>query len=130
MARIMVVEDEPLVLSNLVELLGLHGFETMSASDGQIALDQLLQVANTREALPHLIVSDLMMPNLDGYGLLGEVKKDQRLKKIPLVVLSAKSDSSDLNKAFELGASDYVVKPFEMDQLLHVIAKHLDAKCC
>lgn len=127
MARIMIVEDEPLVLSNLIDLLGLHGFDTESASDGQFALEKLLDFADTGKPLPDLIVSDLMMPRRDGYDLLSVIKQDKRLNQIPFVILSARSDSGDFSKAYDLGASDYVIKPFEMDQLLKVINKHLDA---
>jgi DNA-binding response OmpR family regulator len=72
-----------------------------------------------------MIVSDLMMPNMDGFDLLRAVRGDAHFKKLPFVLLSARSDASDLQQAFSLGANDYLIKPFEVEQLMDVIRYHL-----
>lgn len=120
MFKVMVVEDEPVVLSNIGEILGMMGFDCVLAFDGIKALKTLELCLQNGEELPGLIVSDLMMPNMDGFGLLKEVKSDDRLRSIPFVILSAQSDSSDLKQAFVLGAEDYLVKPFDVEDLLNL----------
>jgi DNA-binding response OmpR family regulator len=125
MPRVMIVEDDLTILSNLSQLLQLSGLDVMEAHDGQEALRLLLECRVHDTALPRMIVSDLMMPNMDGFDLLRAVRGDSHFKKLPFVLLSARSDASDLQQAFALGANDYLIKPFEVDQLMEVIRYHL-----
>ena len=122
MPRVMIVEDDLTILSNLSQLLQLSGLDVIEAHDGRMALD-LLSVAldSDQGSLPRMIVSDLMMPKMDGFELLNAVRATPGLNALPFVLLSARSDASDLQRAFFLGASDYLVKPFEVDQLIDVI---------
>jgi DNA-binding response OmpR family regulator len=125
MPRVMIVEDDLTILSNLSQLLQLSGLDVVEAHDGQEALRLLLDCRVHDAALPRMIVSDLMMPNMDGFDLLRAVRGDSYFKTLPFVLLSARSDASDLQQAFALGANDYLVKPFEVEQLMDVIRYHL-----
>lgn len=125
MPRVMIVEDDLTILENLSQLLQLNGLSVAQAHDGQMALDYLRHPQNQGVAAPQMIVSDLMMPKMDGFELLRAVRDDSALKHLPFVLLSARSDSSDLQQAFLLGANDYLIKPFEVEQLIDVIRHHL-----
>lgn len=121
----MIVEDDLTILSNLSQLLQLSGLDVMEAHDGQEALRLLLECRIHNAPLPRMIVSDLMMPNMDGFDLLRAVRADRYFKTLPFVLLSARSDASDLQQAFALGANDYLIKPFEVEQLMDVIRYHM-----
>ena len=125
MPRVMIVEDDLTILENLSQLLRLNGLNVTEAHDGQMALECLKHPDNQGVAAPLMIVSDLMMPRMDGFELLRAVRSDPALKHLPFVLLSARSDSSDLQQAFMLGANDYLIKPFEVEQLMDVIGIHL-----
>lgn len=125
MPRVMIVEDDLTILSNLSQLLQLSGLDVMEAHDGREALRLLQECREQDVALPRMIVSDLMMPNMDGFDLLRAVRGDAQFKVLPFVLLSARSDASDLQQAFALGANDYLVKPFEVEQLMELIGYHL-----
>lgn len=129
MARVMIVEDDLTILDNLAHLLVISGLEVIKAHDGQEAWRQLLECYQQGQGGPSVIISDLMMPNMDGFELLGLVRAHEALKHLPFVLLSARSDSSDLHHAFLLGATDYLVKPFEMEQLLQVISRFSAQQC-
>lgn len=125
MPRVMIVEDDLTILSNLSQILQLSGLDVIEAHDGQVALTILQQRKADGSGLPKMIVSDLMMPNMDGFDLLRAVKDEPDFEAIPFVLLSARSDAADLHEAFTLGASDYLVKPFEVEQLMDVIRHFL-----
>lgn len=125
MPRVMIVEDDLTILSNLSQLLQLSGLDVIEAHDGRMALDLLEQSLQNQGALPRMIVSDLMMPKMDGFELLHAVRNTAELHAMPFVLLSARSDASDLQRAFSLGASDYLIKPFDVDQLMDVIRYQL-----
>lgn len=125
MHRIIVVEDEPIVLSNIGDILQMSGLEPVLAYDGARAKELLTKIHSSGEPLPSLILSDLMMPNLDGYGLLEFVRQTPAFEHLPFVILSAKSDAADLKRAFLMGVTDYLVKPFEIDDLLSIVSKNL-----
>ena len=125
MPRVMIVEDDPTILSNLSQLLQLSGVDVTEACDGAVALAALQSIQSKGGFLPCLIVSDLMMPKMDGFELLRAVRGDEVFKSIPFVLLSARSEASDLQEAFALGANDYLVKPFEVEQLMDVIRHHI-----
>lgn len=125
MPRIMIVEDDLTILSNLSQLLQLSGLDVTEACDGAMALACLQDSHSQGHGMPCLIVSDLMMPKMDGFELLRAVRDDAVFKSIPFVLLSARSEASDLQQAFVLGANDYLVKPFEVEHLMDVIRYHI-----
>lgn len=125
MPRIMIVEDDETILSNLSQILQLSGLDVIEAQDGMMAFDLLLEAHEKGSGIPQMVVSDLVMPNMDGFDLLRSVRRDPFYKNLPFVLLSARSDASDLQQAFALGASDYLIKPFEVEQLFDVVRHHL-----
>lgn len=120
MTRILVVEDDEASRENLLFLLEAEGFETCGAADGRAGVEQ------AREHLPDLIVCDIAMPELDGYGVLAELRGDPVTASIPFIFLTAKTDRSDMRQGMELGADDYLTKPFRRDDVLKAISTRLD----
>ena len=118
-AKILLCEDDPNLGSVLKNYLELNDYNVTLERDGRLGL-----AAFQREQFD-LCLLDVMMPNMDGFELLRAVRDDSVLKHLPFVLLSARSDSSDLQQAFMLGANDYLVKPFEVEQLMDVIRHHL-----
>ncbi len=115
MKKILVIEDNLEIRENLVEILGLSGYQTKEAVDG------IDGVRIAKEFLPDLIICDIMMPRLDGYGVLKILDKTPVLNQTPFIFLTAKADKEDLRKGMVLGADDYITKPFDDVQLLEVI---------
>lgn len=121
-ARIMVVEDDPNLLEGIRAILELDKrYTVVTAQDGVQALHYL----RTSPVLPDLIVSDIMMPHMDGIEFLTEVRKEQRWVSIPFIFLTAKSDKSDQQRGKMLGVDDYLVKPFDTEDLLIAIESRL-----
>jgi len=118
--KILVIEDQDLIRINILELLDAEGYEVMGAENGRVGV----QLA--REFLPEVIVSDIVMPELDGYGVLRDLRQDPTTATIPFIFLTAKADKSDLRQGMNLGADDYLIKPFTQQELLEAIAARLD----
>ncbi|HEX4917593.1 MAG TPA: response regulator [Limnobacter sp.] len=125
MPRVMIVEDDRTILDNMAQLLSLSGLHVLEAHDGLMAANMLQELKDSPDRQPRLIISDLMMPNMDGYQLLRSIRKDPLYEALPFVLLSARSDASDIQQAFALGANDYLVKPFEVEQLMDLVRYHL-----
>ena len=117
--KILVVEDEAAVLENIIELLVAEGYLVTGARDGEEAF---LHVQSER---PGLILCDVRMPRLNGLGLLARISQDASLASIPFIFLSALKERSDLRTAMELGADDYISKPFSRKELLGAIQRRL-----
>jgi len=120
--KILVVDDEPDILKVVRFRLKATGYDVITAENGQKALDLM------EKQKPDLIFVDLRMPVLDGYGLCRRLKADDELKNIPIVLLSASSGGTIAEKAEELKADDYLVKPFEPEELLEKVKKFLGEK--
>jgi len=120
--KILVAEDEPTIRNNLVALLRMEGFDVVDASNGKTAL------ALAREHLPGLILSDVTMPELDGYGLLEQLRTDPLTANIPLIFLSGRTDRADLRRGMNLGADDYLSKPFSHDEVLEAVSARIKRK--
>lgn len=120
MAKILVIDDNNEVRENLEELLGLYGYETLGADDGKLG------VKLAKEEQPDLIVCDIMMPGLDGYGVLNILGQQPETSVIPFIFLTAKSESSDMRKGMNMGADDYITKPFEETVLLEAVKTRLE----
>jgi DNA-binding response OmpR family regulator len=110
--KILIVDDEPHIV-NLVRLtLSGEKYEVFSAYSGMEAL------ALAKQIRPDLIILDLMMPNMDGYQVCEELRKDSRTMNTPIMILSAKSQLVDKFKSINVGADDYMVKPFDPEELV------------
>ncbi|SKB13652.1 Sensor protein [Planktothrix sp. PCC 11201] len=122
MTRILVIENEQLIRDSILELLEIEEFETLSAENGKIGL-QVAQKFN-----PDLILCDVVMPEMDGHGVLEALRKAPETKIVPFIFLTSKADKLDLRKGMELGADDYLIKPFTPKELLKAIATQLEKK--
>ncbi|MCB0660796.1 MAG: response regulator [Saprospiraceae bacterium] len=118
-SKILVIEDNNDVRDNLTELLELSGYEVESAENGKIG------VQKAREFNPDLILCDIMMPELDGYGVLRILSTTPDTAHIPFIFLTAKSEKDDFRKGMGLGADDYITKPYDDVQLLDTITIRL-----
>ena len=119
MKKILVIEDTLEVRENLCEILELDGFESIAAANGK----EGVQLAISEQ--PDLIICDIMMPELDGFGVLSILSKNKNTTHIPFIFLTAKSDVRDLRKGMGLGADDYITKPFEDADLFEAIEVRL-----
>ena len=117
--KILLIEDDTILRENTAELLELSDYEVRTASNG------IHGVKLAKEYLPDTIVCDIMMPELDGYGVLEALSKDIRTKAIPFIFLSAKTERRDVRKGMEMGADDYLTKPFEEAELIGAIESRL-----
>ena len=119
MKRILLVEDDTILRENTAELLELANYEVIAAPNGKIGVEKAL--ANT----PDIIVCDVMMPEWDGYGVLQALSKEPTAKYIPFIFLSAKTERQDIRKGMDLGADDYITKPFEEEELTNALESRI-----
>ncbi len=117
--KIVLIEDNKAVRENIGEILELANYEVHAASNGKKGVD-LVQKEN-----PDLIICDIMMPELDGYGVLHLLNKSPKTSSIPFIFLTAKADRTDFRKGMEMGADDYITKPFDDIELLNAVETRL-----
>lgn len=117
---VLLVEDEEHIRLVVEYNLKREGFEVYSAEDGQAALEI------ARKIIPDIILLDWMLPGMNGLEVLTELKHDERTKHIPVFMLTAKGMASDVTRALEMGADDYITKPFNPRQLGETIKKKLE----
>lgn len=113
--KILVIEDNTDVRENIEEILELANYEVFTANDGKSG------IKTAKDVKPDLILCDIMMPNIDGYGVLNILSHDPATSHVPFIFLTAKTESSDIRKGMNLGADDYITKPFEESDLLNAI---------
>jgi CheY-like chemotaxis protein len=121
--RVMVVEDEPENRLFIGLLLRTEGYDVVEAEDGPAAFEVL-----QRGPLPQLILLDVMMPGLNGWQVFEKLRQDSRWADIPVVMLTALAQRTDVERAVRLGVDGYLTKPFEPADLLHTIEEALDKK--
>ena len=119
MKTLLLIEDHVEMRENIAEILELAGYEVITAENGKVGVVKAL------EHRPDLIVCDIMMPELDGYGVLRVLSRNPGVAGIPFIFLTAKAERSDWRKGMQLGADDYLTKPFEDSELLEVIELRL-----
>ena len=119
MKKILIIEDNIEVRENTGEILTLADYEVISAENGKVGVEL------AQRELPDLIICDIMMPELDGYGVLHILSKKPETARIPFIFLTAKAEKADLRKGMLLGADDYLTKPFEDTDLLNAIEMRL-----
>jgi CRP/FNR family transcriptional regulator, polysaccharide utilization system transcription regulator len=115
MKKILVIEDNTDVRENIAEILELSSYKVLTAENGREG------VKIAKEEIPSLIICDIMMPELDGYGVLHMLGKDVSTATIPFIFLTAKAEKSDIRKGMNLGADDYLTKPFDETELLSAV---------
>ncbi|MGA9293097.1 MAG: response regulator [Ignavibacteriaceae bacterium] len=122
MNRILVIEDDSSVRKNLIELLNEEGIETYEAENGKIGIQK------AKQTYPDLIISDILMPEADGYAVLKELQKEPGTSSIPFVFLSARTDMNDIRSGMNIGADDYLTKPYKAEDLLAAVNLRLQKK--
>jgi signal transduction histidine kinase len=119
MRTILVIEDDPNVLDNVLDLLQGEGFFTIGASSGEEGLEAV------RKHQPNLILCDIMMPEMDGLEVLRRIREDKATSATPVIFLTARAARADYREGMELGADDYLTKPFTADELLSAVRSRL-----
>lgn len=122
MKKILVVEDNELLRENIVEILQFEGFDVFEAEDGKHGVNRALEIN------PDLIVSDVNMPGQDGFEMLEELRSHQSTKITPFIFLTVKNSMRDLRDGMNLGADDYITKPFDMEDLISAVKKRLSMR--
>lgn len=122
MPKILIIEDEPQIRDIIQEILECEGYRTLEADNGLTGL-QLAQ-----QSPPDLIVCDVMMPELDGFDVLKGLRANPGIGSIPMIFLTAKTDRASVRKGMNLGADDYITKPFTHLELLSAIDARLKNK--
>src|ERR1035441_9605056 len=119
MKKILLIEDNSDTGAKIAEILELANYDVTTAPDGKEG------VKHAQELVPDLIICDIMMPELDGYGVLHILGKDPKTARIPFIFLTAKAEKSDMRKGMNLGADDYISKPFDDTELLDAVEVRL-----
>lgn len=119
MKRVLLIEDNTDIRENMAEILELSGYEVVAAADGKEGVTAAMQ------NIPDIVVCDIMMPVLDGYGVIHMLQKNPETRHVPFIFLTAKAERSEIRKGMELGADDYLTKPFNGTELLNAIESRL-----
>jgi len=119
MHKILIIEDSDYVRDNLSEILSLNEYEVIAAENGKIGVEKALKEK------PDMIICDVMMPELDGYGVLQILSTNPKTADIPFLYLTAKAEKDDFRQGMSLGADDYITKPFDITQLLQTMERRL-----
>jgi len=122
MTKILIIEDNDDIRENVIEILTLAGYKVFEANNGKTGTELAIK------ELPDLILCDIMMGDLDGYGVLHLLNKNADTRAIPFVFMTAKTERADIRKGMELGADDYLTKPFDDTELLNAIETRLKKK--
>ena len=119
MQKILLIEDNAEIRENMAEIMELANYSVITADNGKSGISMAL------DQLPDLIICDIMMPELDGYGVLHLVQKNSTLRNVPFIFLTARSERAEIRKGMELGADDYITKLFEGSELLNAVERRL-----
>ncbi len=118
---ILVVDDSPTVVKFVSFSLKNGGFDVVTASDGMDAIEKMSHLPKDVD----LVITDLNMPNLDGYGLIGTLRQNEKYRATPIIILSSEEGDDDRQRGLAVGASSYLVKPFKSALLLNEVSKYL-----
>lgn len=122
MTKVLIIEDNTDIRENVVEILSLSGYEVFDAEDGTKG------VALATKNQPDVILCDIMMPGIDGYDVFEILNNQEETKTIPFIFITAKSERTDIRKGMEMGADDYLTKPFDATELINAIETRLKKK--
>jgi DNA-binding response OmpR family regulator len=115
MKKILVIEDNAGIRETIADILELANYKVFTAEDGKLGIEIALQEK------PDLILCDVMMPQLDGFGVLHLLHKNPSIRNTPFIFMSARAERAEMRRGMELGADDYITKPFEKTELLQAI---------
>ncbi len=113
--NVLIVDDDATMVNLLSTILDLEGFKTQKALSGQEALDLI------GEELPDMVLLDIMMPGMDGFEVLARLRNEPRTEKLPVILLTAKTEDRDMFEGWKKGADEYVTKPFDPLELVKII---------
>jgi DNA-binding response OmpR family regulator len=119
---VLIIEDEKLIIVSTQMVLEAAGFRVESATNGEDGINK------AKALTPDLVLLDIMMPGIDGWETLTRLKRDQATASIPVVVFTAREHARGHQKSAEMGAADYFRKPFEPDELIELVEKHVSQK--
>jgi CheY-like chemotaxis protein/CRP-like cAMP-binding protein len=119
MKKVLLIEDDTVLRENTAELLELTGYEIITAPNGKVG------IVTAKSKLPNIIICDIMMPKVDGYEVLEALANNVYTKYIPFIFLSAKTERKDIRKGMDMGADDYITKPFSEEELISAIKSRL-----
>ncbi|MBX7209649.1 MAG: response regulator transcription factor [Verrucomicrobiaceae bacterium] len=120
MKTVLIIEDEPHMRMNIAMLLKLEGFSVLEAANGRNGVDM------AREHVPDIILCDITMPDMDGFATLNTIRGTPALHSVPFIFLTARGDARDVRTGMNLGADDYLPKPFTTTDLLNAIEARID----
>ncbi len=118
---VLVVDDSPTVVKFVSFSLKNKGFTVITACDGMDAIEKISKASDGVD----LIITDLNMPNLDGYGLIGTLRQNEHYSKTPIIILSSEDGKDDRDKGMQVGATSYLVKPFRSNVLLEEVSRYI-----
>jgi two-component system, sensor histidine kinase and response regulator len=121
MATLLVIEDEAPLRANLVRILSAEGYRVIAAADGEEGIRRV------REDRPDLVICDILMPLVDGFGVLAALRSQPETAALPFIFLTASADKENLARGLRSGANDYVTKPFKIADLLAAVRRRLPA---
>jgi len=110
--KVLLVDDDQQILRSLRVYLELENYQVETASNGKEALEKL------KDSKPEIIVLDIMMPEMDGFEVMEKMKEDEEIAGIPVIMLTAKGQGGDVLKGYKMGASSYMTKPFNLNELV------------
>jgi len=119
MATLLIIEDEAPLRANLVRILSAEGYRVIAAADGDEGLRRV------HESRPDLVICDILMPRVDGFGVLASLRSRPETATVPFIFLTASADKENLQRGLRSGANDYVTKPFKIADLLAAVRKRL-----
>lgn len=119
MKKVLVIEDDLAIRENTIEILELKNYRPLGATNGQEG------IVAAKSQLPDLILCDILMPELNGYGVIKELKKNPSTARIPFIFLSASVEKNEIQRGLDLGADLYLKKPFAIEELIDAIEKLL-----
>lgn len=120
MKKILVIDDTDFIREDIATTLQFEGYETMTAEDG------LAGIEKAKTERPDLILCDVSMPRLDGFGALEQIRKTDGIRTVPFIFLTAKAEKADMRRGMELGANDYLTKPFTTDELINAVSAQFE----
>lgn len=117
--KILLIEEDSILRNNTAEILELANYAVFTAENGKVGVEMAIKLN------PDVVISDISMPEIDGYGVLQILRKNKELQKTPFIFMSAKTEHTDVRKGMDLGASDYITIPFEESELLSAVETRL-----
>lgn len=122
MKTVLVIEDEDLIRINILTILQIDGYKTLDANNGQAGWELVL------EHKPDLVISDVLMPEMSGLDVVRQMRSSEEVASTPIILLSGRVDTADVDAGMKLGATGYLIKPFRIPEFLEAVKKAIGAE--